>query len=819
LFTRTRAAAGLAILGLVAAVIGALGPSEAVRTTYSWPPKAMSDATPAVAWYTPLVLMRRRPEALTAELPCSLPPALRRASDPLTVLSTVRAPDGQRGLVVTATGSALSVWSDRSRLVQAGLSPKRGRSDCAFELRVTRDEWSLTGGPNAVERGGSLKSAPVVSGLFSEVDLAHSSTPRVAVTTAAYASKPTRRQALAWSLAALAAVASLLLIGLERRPRLSSIREWAHACLRHGHPADVVVLGLLPAWWVLSPVYWDDGWIVARERALPEAGGLTNYYDALGANLPNDYWLEWLQHWLTQASDALLVWRLPALVALASAWILCRWSLRRAVGNDLESRVVIWAMATAFLGCSFAWGMTVRPEPVTALLVTGVLACALSFRSRPAAGPLALAAVLIPLALAAHQTGIVSIAPLLAVAPSVWRWVRQQRVAAAALVVSSAALLAVLTTVGADVGVRLADAEATRTFSASQDRWYDELQRYQRMAWEFNATAMRRGSVALMLLVALFFVIRRPRTREMLDVPARSLLIGLPLLVVTWSKLPWHFGVFIGLTAVAVGTEAVRFRREAERARSLSLWAVLVLTALFVAGAWSWAVRTDWMRIDLGTLDWRFGFETKLGVPLGVFAALLPVLALFVLVLVNLIRRGRPLLGAALWRVASWAALLLMVPIIAITLVVFTVDTVRSSPWTIRRQNLETLVGRQSCGLADHVHVASAARGTARLADLLEQDATRAFIAPDVYPYFPCARQPGVHGGIVESPDYVVRSSIYRKTFLYNTSPFHGVRDLYRLERLALVGGFAPRQLAVFAVNKEVPGSTELAPDSTTVTR
>jgi hypothetical protein len=160
-----------------------------------------------------------------------------------------------------------------------------------------------------------------------------------------------------------------------------------------------------------------------------------------------------------------------------------------------------------------------------------------------------------------------------------------------------------------------------------------------------------------------------------------------------------------------------------------------------------------------------------------------------------------------------------MVPIIAITLVVFTVDTVRSSPWTIRRQNLETLVGRQSCGLADHVHVASAARGTARLADLLEQDATRAFIAPDVYPYFPCARQPGVHGGIVDAPDYVVRSSIYRKTFLYNTSPFHGVRDLYRLERLALVGGFAPRQLAVFAVDKEVPGSTELATDSTTVTR
>ena len=80
----------------------------------------------------------------------------------------------------------------------------------------------------------------------------------------------------------------------------------------------------------------DDGWIVARERALPEAGGLTNYYDALGTNLPNEYWLEWLQHWLSQASDALLVWRLPALVSLSALWFLCRWSLRRAGNTEKQ---------------------------------------------------------------------------------------------------------------------------------------------------------------------------------------------------------------------------------------------------------------------------------------------------------------------------------------------------------------------------------------------------------------------------------------------------------------------------------------------------
>jgi hypothetical protein len=323
-----------------------------------------------------------------------------------------------------------------------------------------------------------------------------------------------------------------------------------------------------------------------------------------------------------------------------------------------------------------------------------------------------------------------------------------------------------------------------------------------------------------MLLVALFFVIRRPRTRELLDVPARSLLIGLPLLVVTWSKVPWHFGVFIGLTAVAVGTEAVRFRREAERARSLSLWVFAFLAGLCVAGGWSWAIRTEWSPIDLGTLEWGFGFDRRLGLPLQSIAALVPPCALFVYFVVNRTRRGHADLYAAAWRVASWAALLLMVPIIAITLVVFTVDTVRSSPWTIRRQNLETLVGRQSCGLADHVHVAFGARGAARLADLLEEDATRAFIAPDVYPYFPCARQPRLRGGVAEAPDYVLKTSWYATLpLLYQTSPFLGLLDLYRLERLDLVGPYTPGELEIFAVDKAIPGTIELAPDSTTVTR
>src|SRR3970040_222548 len=76
---RTRLAQALAFVALVAAFIGALGPADRVRTTYSWPPDELPSGSPSRLWYTPLLLIRRTPEAISARIPCSLPPPLRAA--------------------------------------------------------------------------------------------------------------------------------------------------------------------------------------------------------------------------------------------------------------------------------------------------------------------------------------------------------------------------------------------------------------------------------------------------------------------------------------------------------------------------------------------------------------------------------------------------------------------------------------------------------------------------------------------------------------------------------------------------------------------
>ena len=121
-------------------------------------------------------------------------------------------------------------------------------------------------------------------------------------------------------------------------------------------------------------------WVLARQSGFRYSRGFSNYYDALGTNLPNGYWLEWLQHWIVQSSSVLLVLRVPALLCLFMIWVLCRWTLHRTLrAIEADGRGAVWATATAFLAGALAWGMTLRPEPIIALLVTGVLACVVAF--------------------------------------------------------------------------------------------------------------------------------------------------------------------------------------------------------------------------------------------------------------------------------------------------------------------------------------------------------------------------------------------------------------------------------------------------------
>jgi hypothetical protein len=765
---RSRLALGLAVAALVAALVGAVGPAEEVRTTYSWPPSELPSTTPTNAWHTPLMLIRRQPESISAQFPCSLPPTLPEAAGrgAVTVLATTRLPERTGGLAVTSDADGHAVAVGEQVLTRVPASGAEADPECVHRLELAAGSWSFASGTRQAR--GALAAMPVVHGLFSEVDLASGTPPSIDVTTAVHDVRPVLRQRLAWILAAVAIMAALGLVAFDRAPRKRrpSWRSVAAAV----HPVDAVVAAALVGWWIFSPAWWDDGWIAARLASYSDAGGFSSYYDILGSNNPLGFWLDWVQRLFLLASDSLLFLRVPALLALAATWVLCRYILRRALG-EASAEVALWTLAAMFLLGAFAWGMNLRPEFALALLVTGTTACAVRFLERETAAPLALAATLVPLAVLAHPAGLVALAPLLFAGPQVVRWARSRLATATTIVAAAAALLVLVGFVGSDLAQRRDDVQTFETYGTATTTWRDEGQRYTRMGEFPYATPVRRAWVALAALAVLGVLLRQRRSGDpLLDLPSAALGLSLVLLIATPSKWPSHFGALIGLAAVAVAAETARLRVDAERSAHWALRPLVAAGAAMVGAAWIWSPRTPWALLDLRVLDWILAFEARLSLSKLTFA--LPPVLIVALGVVEAARHGRARLHTVPWRVATWTALVLAVPALTFTVAVLVADNAKADGWTLARQNLGTLRGDADCGVGEELAVARR----------LEDESTLTYVVPDLLVYFPCVRQPRIRGGVAEAPQYAI--SPFEDTGLgsWTASPFRPLVDLYPIE-------------------------------------
>jgi hypothetical protein len=703
---RERIGQVVAFAALVAALVGALGPAERVRTTYSWPPADTQSGAPNRVWYTPLLLVRHRPEGIKARIPCSPAPPLRGASSPVKVLATARHPERTGGLAVIQEPGTLVVQVGTRRLVAAPLPADSGGPDCAYALRLGGGGWSLEGGAGELNHAGTLERDPVVSGLFSELDLAAAGAPSIAVTTQPHSTRAAVHQKVAWLVATLAIAAAIGLVAIRRTPAPPWTVAWrlVRAGAARAGLVDAFVGVSLLAWLVIAPAVFDDGWLFLMQRTYEWTGGFSLYYNTFATNLPLGFWLEWSQHWLAEVTSALVFLRLPALACLAAAWLLCRWTYGRIRPVSAErSSLGVWALGCAFVLGAMAWGMTLRQEPATGLLVVAVMACMVRFRERRSTGSVAAAAALVPFALTAHPAGIVSLAPVLVEAGALLRWVRSRPAAATALFAAACALLTLLLFVGSDVDQRIYEIQAAAPYSAISAEWQDETARYALLSHEPYATPVRRAAVVLVLLAAASFILRRRReSNGAADAAGAALVLGVLLLVATPSKWPWHFGTLVGIGAVAVAIETDRLRA-AIRERRWSVWPFAVVGAAAVAGSWPWARRTSWNPADLRTLDWTP--ELGGGVTMARVAFLLPLALLAGATLLALVRQRREELLAVPWLVACWTALVVALPPIAFTAGVLVADSTKTSGWTLARQNLGAIAGDQGCGLADDLSV------------------------------------------------------------------------------------------------------------------
>ena len=340
--------------------------------------------------------------------------------------------------------------------------------------------------------------------------------------------------------------------------------------------------------------------------------------------------------------------------------------------------------------------VTLRQETAVGLLLAGVIVCTVRFIERRSPAPLAVVAALVPLSITVHPAGIVAIAPLFVVTPSLYRWVRASPAAAVALFTGAGALTLTLAFVGSDVEQRALDANASRAgFSTGAVGWRNELIRYSVVALPKvddiagYGTPLRRGSVGWILLaVASVLVLHRRRSNPLDAIAMYTLPISLALLVVTPSKWPWHFGALLAPTALAAAVVAAALRRDERSSDSWSAHPLSAIAVLMVVIGWSWSPRTRLDPLDLRTLDWTPAFEATV-VSITALAVVAP-LALLVVTWARARASDAAAFGAP-WRVLAWSAPLLALPLIAFTGAVFVTDAARTVGWTHSRANFTSV--------------------------------------------------------------------------------------------------------------------------------
>ena len=144
------------------------------------------------------------------------------------------------------------------------------------------------------------------------------------------------------------------------------------------------------------------------------------------------------------------------------------------------------------------------------------------------------------------------------------------------------------------------------------------------------------------------------------------------------------------------------------------------------------------------------------------------------------------------WELVAWSTVAVSITVVGLAIAVLASDA-SVSAWSPAGQNLETLGGRTSCGLADQL-------GDGLPRALADSSDVPVLIDPPLFPFFPCARRPELRDGLIEIPRYVLllpdRWLVEEKA-----APFAAVRNLYTLR--TVVRG--PRELVVVAVDETVP--------------
>lgn len=705
---RAAAAAAVAIVGAVGV---AVGPAHADRADVTWPAldaPAQPDTTaqpgapaqpdtPAQPGatdtsgephFTPLLLSAHSPQSLRALIPCRV---VARSTGSTVLFATTRRKSVEGRLVIESEGASLRVRVSDEVLFATEAVDDAASCGFAFAVRARgfgAADWSLERDDVEVARGATV--APVMSGFASSSDPRGSGIV-VSITTRASSSHPSARQ---WVLIVIALVAATAAVA--RLPGARGARDVRARATRDDRVArvvrwlDPIVIGVLGSWWLLGPWFFDDGWLMATVRARDGSGSFSNYFDTLAAQLP----LGFAHHvllWPFAATDApFLLWRTVPLAAGVATWLIMRRVFLR-VAPAVAPVPGLIVLAAAHLTFSFAWLITLRPEPIVALLSAAVMAYVIRYRDDAGPRDLAFALVGAALAMTLHPSGVVAAAPLILATPTMWRSVRAGRAGR----VECATAFAIAAAIG--IVTLFADTDIARwrldrgLFAGDgfhSKGVLDELDRYRDLLANGSIPALASVLVAGVALLAwTIAALERPRPTGTRGAPlafGAALVVAVGLLALTPSKWIYHFGSVSAMAALAIATEASRASLP-ERDRRTRLVGIGIVVLLAFVGARSLRHPRDAQYfLELGSRSPEvFGNPLLWVVPPVAFLAH---------------PRGRE-------HLRGWSFAVVLGAVVVVTLVVsVAIPAVEGPRWAMPRAGVDDLV-HGGCPIADAIEV------------------------------------------------------------------------------------------------------------------
>lgn len=558
----------LVAVAVLSCLAYATGTVAVTRSQFTWPAKQTGEAAP-------LVLSAQSPESLTVAGPCG---AADTAS-PVDLLTT--GDPSQNALGVRAQGGR--VWMTYLGSQAGDVIAVPG--DCTLTVNYERSDNTavLTAGPHST----SAALVPVVVGYDRPAHRQFAVTRLGAAPgfEATVVTQPTTFSSSSWRLAWLIACAgSLVVLGLllKRRypvavPRGPRSQRWV------GADTLVALTGAIAL--VVVPPRFDDGWVLTTVRHYNELGFFSNYYSLDAAPQPQGYWWTWIERlWLVPLGTPGFLLRLPAVLIVILTW----WLLRRYVLHATRVRGSgLWA--AAIVACTGLVGLqvTLRPEPLIALLLAAALAVVTRYAATREPFLLAVLGGLSALAISAHQTGWCVLAASAAVLPWAWDWLRAKHnlVLAAAVAGCSVALAAMLAMLGSNASLWWRSVSAFQQDTTTYQSWLDEGARITALGrWDNPPVTV--VAVALVALAVLGFLLRPDRSDVSVRAAGWSAIAAVGGLFLTTSKLVDHYGAVMPAAAVLAGLALREIRLPVAVGATVALTVVGVV-AFGRAGVWA----------------------------------------------------------------------------------------------------------------------------------------------------------------------------------------------------------------------------------------